>query len=194
MNSMQQNLKINYKTFHDGLSCMTVFDGFGQIINQLNDEEAEYIYNSLVGNPDRCLKKLKEDNRKLFIDALKAHRRYDPIIEKQESEDFIIVTTEMSIIKYSKLKLAIFWLTHSNDDFYNTFGFSWVPDPKLQDQARTKLNQSMNVGIDLGKAESMQAEIRTLEIPNITIPDMTNVIKEFSKFEYSSSSKKGFRE
>ena len=61
MNDIQhQNLKINYKTLNDGISCMTVFNQFGALINQLNNEEAEHIYNLLVGNPDSYLKRLKE--------------------------------------------------------------------------------------------------------------------------------------
>lgn len=34
----------------------------------------------------------------------------------------------------------MFWLTHSNDLFFNTFGFSWVPDSKLQELVRKELN------------------------------------------------------
>lgn len=159
MNDIQhQNLKINYKTLNDGISCMTVFNQFGALINQLNNEEAEHIYNLLVGNPGSYLKRLKEDNKKLYIDVLKSYIKYDPIIEKQENVDFIIIKTEMGIIKYSKLKLAIFWLTHSNDIFYNTFGFSWVPDLKLQDIARNRINKELFLGVDFGKKESQQVE------------------------------------
>lgn len=167
MNSIQQNLKINYKHNYSGMSCMTVFDGFGQMLNQINDEEAEYIYNSLVGNPDRCLKEIIRENKKLFIDALKSQRILNPIIKRFENKNQIIVITEIGTITYSKLKMAMFWLTHSNDDFYTTFGFSWVPDSKLKDAARNELNKNMSIGIDFSKGESCQVEEITISVPSI---------------------------
>lgn len=181
MNDIQhQNLKINYKILNDGISCMTVFNQFGTLINQLNNEEAEHIYNLLVGNPDSYLKRLKEDNKKLYIDVLKSYIKYDHIIEKQENADFIIIKTEMGIIKYSKLKLAIFWLTHSNDIFYNTFGFSWVPDLKLQDIARNRINK-----------ESQQVEEIKIIPPKAF--DLNKIeLDDFIEFK-SEMMQKGFR-
>lgn len=183
MNSMQQNLKVNYKTAYDGISCITVFDGFGQLINQINNDDADYIYNSLVGNPKKCLKELREENRKLFKDALKAHKRYDPIISKTETDDSIIINTEMGTIIYLKIKLAIFWLTHSNDCFYETFGFNWVPSSKLQDLARKKLNESMNVGIDFAKGESLQSEKKVIIPGKIDLPNIKD-IESLMQYEY----------
>lgn len=183
MNSMQQNLKVNYKTAYDGISCITVFDGFGQLINQINNDDADYIYNSLVGNPKKCLKELREENRKLFKDALKAHKRYDPIISKTETDDSIIINTEMGTIIYLKIKLAIFWLTHSNDCFYETFGFNWVPSSKLQDLARKKLNESMSVGIDFAKGESLQSEKKVIIPGKIDLPNIKD-IKSLMQYEY----------
>lgn len=182
INSMQQNLKVNYKTAYDGISCITVFDGFGQLINQINNDDADYIYNSLVGNPKKCLKELREENRKLFKDALKAHKRYDPIISKTETDDSIIINTEMGTITYLKIKLAIFWLTHSNDCFYETFGFNWVPSSKLQDLARKKINESMNSDIKFIKAETKQAEVK-LEIPKKIDLDNLKSIQSLAQFE-----------
>lgn len=192
MNDIQhQNLKINYKTLNDGISCMTVFNQFGVLINQLNNEEAEHIYNLLVGNPDSYLKRLKQDNKKLYIDVLKSYIKYDPIIEKQENADFIIIKTEMGIIKYSKLKLAIFWLTHSNDIFYNTFGFSWVPDLKLQDIARNRINKELFVGADFGKKESQQVEKIKIIPPKAF--DLNKIeLDDFIEFK-SEMMQKGFR-
>lgn len=161
MNDIQQkNLKINYKTLNDGISCMTVFNQFGMLINQLNNEEADYIYNLLVGNSDKCMQRLKEENKKLYIDTLKSHINYNPIIKIQETADLVIVKTEIGEIKYSKLKLAIFWLTHSNDDFFNAFKFSWVPDSKLQNIARNKINQGITVGPNFGKKSHQVEEIK----------------------------------
>lgn len=188
----QQNLKINYKTLNDGVSCMTVFNQFGTLINQLNNEEAEHIYNLLVGNPDKYLQRLKEENKKLYIDTLKSHIKYDPIIEKQENVDFIIIKTEIGIIKYSKLKLAIFWLTHSNDVFYNTFGFSWVPDLKLQDIARSEINKGLCVGANFVKKESQQVEEIKIAPPKVFDLDKIE-LDDLFKFK-TEMMQKGFRQ
>ena len=193
MNDIQQkNLKINYKILDDGISCMTVFDQFGALINQLNNEDAEHIYNLLVGNPDKYLQRLKEENKNLYIDTLKSHIKYDPIIEKQESADFIIIKTEIGVIKYSKLKLAIFWLTHSNDVFYNTFGFSWVPDLKLQDIARSKIDKGIFVGADFGNQESQQVEEIKIVLPKAFDLDKIE-LDDLFKFK-TEMMQKGFRQ
>ena len=98
----------------------------------------------------------------------------------------------MGTITYSKLRLAMFWLTYSNDDFYVTFGFSWVPDSKLQDAARNELNKSMNVGIDFSKGQSYQVEEikiippKRIDLNKIDdIPDLTQFTSEMFQ--------KGFR-
>lgn len=192
MNSIQQNLKINYKHNYSGMSCMTVFDGLGKMLNQINDEEAEYIYNSLVGNPDRCLKELRKENKNLFMDALKSRRKLNPIIKRIENQNQIIVITEIGTITYSKLRLAMFWLTHSNDDFYMTFGFSWVPDSKLQDAARNELNKSMNVGIDFSKGESFQVEEVKIIPPKRIDLNKIDEIHDLTQFT-SDMLQKGFR-
>nr|DAW09844.1 MAG TPA: hypothetical protein [Caudoviricetes sp.] len=192
MNSIQQNLKINYKHDYSGMSCMTVFDGFGQMLNQINDEEAEYIYNSLVGNPDRCLKELRKENKDLFMDALKSRRKLNPIIKRFENKNQIIVITEIGTITYSKLRLTMFWLTHSNDDFYMTFGFSWVPDSKLQDAARNELNKNMIVGIDFAKEESYHTEVRKMIFPKKIDLNKIDEIHDLTQFT-TEMFQKGFR-
>ena len=77
---------------------------------------------------------------------------------KSEDENFIYAVSKFGEYKYSKLKLAMFWLTHDNDCFYKTFGFSWVPSNGLQQLARKKLNEnnSVEVGIDFGVDKDIQ--------------------------------------
>lgn len=63
-----------------------------------------------------------------------------------EDNDYLYVTSQYGTHKYSKLKLAMFWLAHSNDYFHETFGFSWVPSFELKELARKKIieNSSIN--------------------------------------------------
>lgn len=155
---MQNNLKINFKKSSISIpafACMSVFDKT-RMINQINGEDAEYLYNSLVGNPEKSLEALRKENKELFIDVLRSQVRLNPVLDRVENRNEIIVKTEVGIFTYSKLKLAIFWLTHSNDIFFNTFGFNWVPDLGLQEVARSELNKKISVGIDFGVEMSKQ--------------------------------------
>ena len=40
--------------------------------------------------------------------------------------------------------LTYFWLTHTNDDFFNCFGFNWVPSIELRKKVQEKIN-SLNL-------------------------------------------------
>lgn len=73
---------------------------------------------------------------------------HNPGMITEESEEYLFVTTSYGITKYSKLKLAIFWLEHSNDCFYETFGFNWIPDNKTERKAKNILNESHAQAID----------------------------------------------
>ena len=84
----------------------------------------------------------------------------------------------------------MFWLTHSNDDFYITFGFNWVPDSRLQDIARAKLNGSLALGIDFSNGTSHQVQKIETYIPKIL--NNEDLIKELSQYT-SEMVQKGFR-
>lgn len=62
-----------------------------------------------------------------------------------EDNDYLYVTSQYGTHKYSKLKLAMFWLTHSNDYFHETFGFSWVPSFELKELARKKVIEDSSI-------------------------------------------------
>ena len=117
---------------------------------------------------------------------------FKAIIKRLENKNQIVVITEMGTITYSKLRLAMFWLTHSNDDFYMTFGFSWVPDSKLQDAARNELNKSISVGIDFAKGESCQIEEVKIIPPKRIDLNKIDEIHDLTQFT-SDMLQKGFR-
>ena len=187
---MNKKFNIIYKKIFGDISCMTILNDSRKIINQLNDEEADYVYNTLVGNPQKNIKELITEKKELFIDSLKSRRVLNRIIKHTENNDQIIIETETGTIFYSKLKLAMFWLTHSNDDFYITFGFNWVPDSRLQDIARAKLNGSLALGIDFSNGTSHQVQKIETYIPKIL--NNEDLIKELSQYT-SEMVQKGFR-
>lgn len=77
-----------------------------------------------------------------------------------EDSLFLYVSSQYGESCFLKLELAKFWLTHDNDCFYKTFGFSWVPSDKLQEEARkhTDSNASFTIGIDFGINKSQNGE------------------------------------
>lgn len=42
---------------------------------------------------------------------------------------------------YYKWDLAIDWLTHSNDSFYNNYGFTFTPKGELYEDVKQYLNE-----------------------------------------------------
>lgn len=45
--------------------------------------------------------------------------------------------------------LTYFWLTHTNDVFFNYFRFNWVPPMELQEKVREKINNINKNIIDI---------------------------------------------
>lgn len=67
---------------------------------------------------------------------------FDFVIEvKEVGYDIVSVTWHSG--KHASMDgigLAKDWLTMSNDDFYEKYGFNFVPSDKLKDKARKELN------------------------------------------------------
>lgn len=95
----------------------------------------------------------------------------------KEDKEYLYVTSLYGTHKYSKLQLAIFWLTHSNDCFYETFGFSWVPSNKLQCLARQEIVKKSNIkiGVDMSSGKDKQVDY-TIPVPEGILKDiLTNI-------------------
>lgn len=111
-----------------------------------------------------------------------------------EDNDYLYVTSQYGTHKYSKLKLAMFWLTHSNDYFHETFGFSWVPSIELKELARKKINEnsSIEIGIDISFSKDMQVnhEVPISEaIPETVLKDISSNLSpvDMVSHRYTSS-------
>lgn len=155
------------------ISCMTVARKNGeemQVINQLFNEEAEEIYYKLINIHakmefqtireeaiNRGMGKIKNIySHKDILETIKATMKLKKYAEK-EREYILNYNTPKKIREI----LAAFWLTHTNDEFYNYFGFNWVPPIETQEEAR--------------KVISMNGE-KTLNIPLLKRVDIERVI------------------
>lgn len=138
------------------ISCMTVARKNGeemQIINQLFNEEAEDIYYKLINIHAKMeFQTIREEaiNRgmgkiqniysyKDILETIKATMELKKYADK-EREYILNYNTPKKI----KEILAAFWLTHTNDEFYNYFGFNWVPPMEIQEEARKVINMTQN--------------------------------------------------
>lgn len=133
------------------------------------------------------IKKLEQQGRLNHIQKTIGRINQNVSEIKSEDENFIYAVSKFGEYKYSKLKLAIFWLTHSNDCFYENFGFSWVPSNELQQLAREKLNEksSVEVGIDFGVNKDIQVNHTTL-VPEIILKDIMQEIDPIDFISHQS--------
>lgn len=155
------------------ISCMTVARKNGeemQVINQLFNEEAEEIYYKLINIHAKMeFQTIREEainrgmgkiqniySHKDILETIKATMKLKKYAEK-EREYILNYNTPKKIREI----LAAFWLTHTNDEFYNYFGFNWVPPIETQEEAR--------------KVISMNGE-KTLNIPLLKRVDIERVI------------------
>lgn len=172
------------------------------------NEESKYLYNKAVNrlkhigisDPTSVIVELEKeiDEYRLKIQKSESQSRLhhiQKVIGKvnyhtgtitKEDQDYLYVQTSYGTHKYSKLQLAIFWLTHSNDCFYETFGFSWIPSNKLQDIARKEINSSVKVGIDLasGEDETSSFKMPIPPIPKHILEDMLSNISLVDTIEH----------
>lgn len=155
------------------ISCMTVARKNGeemQVINQLFNEEAEEIYYKLINIHAKMeFQTIREEainrgmgkiqniySHKDILETIKATMKLKKYAEK-EKEYILNYNTPKKIREI----LAAFWLTHTNDEFYNYFGFNWVPPIETQEEAR--------------KVISMNGE-KTLNIPLLKRVDIERII------------------
>lgn len=148
---MKDELKIVYKSLDDNIACIHVLRRQGRGYVLVNDitENATEIYKRLIGkNITERIKRQKE-----FLLELQDSCVFDLANSIEETDKYIIAYTDFGKKVYSKKALAKFWLTHSNNLFFKTFGFSWIPSEKLQSLVRSELNNMQShhvaIGVDL---------------------------------------------
>ena len=172
---MKDELKIVYKSLDDNIACIHVLRRQGRGYVLMNDitENATEIYKRLIGkNITERIKRQKE-----FLLELQDSCVFDLANSIEETDKYIIAYTDFGKKVYSKKALAKFWLTHSNNLFFKTFGFSWIPSEKLQSLVRSELNNMQShhvaIGVDLG-----------VDVPLIPQNILEDIVKS-SEFEDS---------
>jgi len=142
-----------------------------EVVNQFYDEEAEELYYKLINihTPDieeiknKAIAKSMVTMKKLYsqkelLELIEETRKLQDYTEKERN--YILAHNTPSKIKEM---LTYFWLTHTNDVFFNYFGFNWVPPMELQEKVRKKMNNINKTTIDI-------------EIPFLKSLDAENVI------------------
>lgn len=139
-----------------------------EVVNQFYDEEAEELYYKLINihTPDieeiknKAIAKSMVTMKKLYsqkelLELIEETRKLQDYTEKERN--YILAHNTPSKIKEM---LTYFWLTHTNDVFFNYFGFNWVPPMELQEKVRKKMNNinKTTINIEIPFLKSLDAE------------------------------------
>lgn len=160
------------------ISCMTVARKNGeemQVINQLFNEEAEDIYYKLINIHAKMeFQTIREEAINRGMGKIQNIYSYKDILETIKATMELKKYAEKAreyILNYNtpkKIKeiLAAFWLTHTNDEFFNYFGFNWVPPMEIQEEARKVINMNIEktFNIPLLKKTDIESVIAPREI------------------------------
>ena len=142
-----------------------------EIVNQFYDEEAEELYYKLINihSPDmeeirnKAIAKSMASMKNLYshkelLELIVEIKKLKNYTEKERN--YILAHSTPSKIREM---LTYFWLTHTNDVFFNYFGFNWIPPLELREKVQKQINN-----IDLQNAK--------IEIPFLKPIDAANVV------------------
>lgn len=142
-----------------------------EVVNQFYDEEAEGLYYKLINIHTPDIEKIKNKaiaksmvtmkklySQKELLELIEDIRKLQDYTEKERN--YILAHNTPSKIKEM---LTYFWLTHTNDVFFNYFGFNWVPPMELKEKVQKKMNNINKTTIDI-------------EIPFLKSLDAENVV------------------
>lgn len=142
-----------------------------EIVNQFYDEEAEELYYKLINihSPDMEEIKNKAIAKSMAsMNNLYSHKELlELIVEIKKLKDYTEKERNYILAHSTPSKiremLTYFWLIHTNDVFFNYFGFNWIPPLELREKVQKQINN-----IDLQNAK--------IEIPFLKPVDAENVI------------------
>lgn len=128
-----------------------------EVVNQFYDEEAKELYYKLINIHTPDIEKIKNKaiaksmvtmkklySQKELLELIEDIRKLQDYTEKERN--YILAHNTPSKIKEM---LTYFWLTHTNDVFFNYFGFNWVPPMELKEKVRKKMNNINKTTIDI---------------------------------------------
>lgn len=156
------------------ISALTVarhFKGNIEIVNQFFDEEAEELYYKLINIHSLDIEEIKNKAIAKSMASMNNLYSYKELLEliveikklkdyTEKERNYILAHSTPSKIREM---LTYFWLTHTNDVFFNYFGFNWIPPMELREKVEKKIN-------------SMNLQNVKIEIPFLKPVDVENVI------------------
>ena len=117
-----------------------------------------------------------------FIERTKALKYYT-----EKERNYIL---ENNTPRKIREMLAYFWLTHTNDEFFNYFGFNWIPPIELREKIQKQINnvdmRNVNIEIPFLKpvdVENVIARNEMLNAANKLMNDYSMIPKELFKNE-----------
>lgn len=156
------------------ISALTVArhcNGNIEIVNQFYDEEAEELYYKLINIHSPDMEEIKNKAIAKSMASMNNLYSYKELLEliveikklkdyTEKERNYILAHSTPSKIREM---LTYFWLTHTNDVFFNYFGFNWIPPLELREKVQKQINN-----IDLQNAK--------IEIPFLKPIDAENVV------------------
>lgn len=139
-----------------------------EVINQFYDEEAEEIYYKLINTHAPDIKQIKNKaiaksmatmkklySQKELLELIEETSKLQDYTEKERN--YILAHNTPNKIREM---LTYFWLTHTNDVFFNYFGFNWVPPTELREKIQKQINNLdiKNVNIEIPFLKSVDIE------------------------------------
>ena len=161
------------------ISCMSVIRKNGeemQVINQLFNEEAEDVYYKLINIhakltfpliQEKAIKRGMHRIQNIYSDKEILEVVQETIKLKHYTETEREYILNHTTPKKMREILAAFWLTHTNDEFFNYFGFNWIPTIEVQKEARKAINMPLREDVN-----------KLLNIQLLKKTDFTSVIKQ----------------
>lgn len=167
-----------------------------EIVNQFYDEEAEELYYKLINihSPDMEEIKNKAITKSMAsMNNLYSHKELlELIVEIKKLKDYTEKERNYILAHSTPSKiremLTYFWLTHTNDVFFNYFGFNWIPPLELREKVQKQINnidlQNAKIEIPFLKpidAENVVARNEMLNVANKLMYDYSMLPKELLK-------------
>lgn len=167
-----------------------------EIVNQFYDEEAEELYYKLINIHSPDMEEIKNKaiaksmasmnnlySHKELLELTVEIKKLKDYTEKERN--YILAHSTPSKIREM---LTYFWLTHTNDIFFNYFGFNWIPPLELREKVQKQINnidlQNAKIEIPFLKpidAENVVARNEMLNVANKLMYDYSMLPKELLK-------------
>lgn len=170
-----------------------------EVVNQFYDEEAEELYYKLINIHTPSIEEIKNKaiaksmismkklySQKELLELIEETKKLQDYTEKERN--YILANRTSSKIREM---LTYFWITHTNDVFFNYFGFNWIPPIELREKIQKQINdvdmKNVNIEIQFLKpvdVENVIARNEMLNAANKLMYDYSMLPKELFKNDF----------